>query len=489
MSGWRAPGAARRQTNLARLPAGGGDQSAGGGDLPEGRKTPVKTRNGALVNSGLSAVPRATSAAPPAGKSGQGPERARGPASEILRPKRLGLAELRAVIPRHVERCWNNGCRSDYLYTFDKRAPAKKTRVRFRCGSWRCHGNGGECARFSRHQLYARVLEAIKRDKLKPRGFVFMVLTVDQKGWESAEDAFKDISRMHREFFAKLRTWMKRQGMRPIGREWMATVEVHRNGFPHLNILVWSPELAAYIEREQAREAERLAEQNKEYDIPKTLFPPEILALARRAHWNVRCTAERARNYRQVVNYAAGVAGDAGRVISEIAKLTQLPMNAPQRFRRVRTGKSWLPPKRRDPNRTGGIFRRWVDERGERRVSPIVSTKKPELVAHVGACAEVELALWEREQENAPALRMRLAELGRQVNPHHDDDAKAQEFEKAKRQEMSRAWEELATPHLFSVIVEPSTEYVAYCAEQFALWEAAEARKKAQALARAGPAP
>jgi hypothetical protein len=431
---WRAPGAARRADNLA-VSAG---RPEGGIGSPS--QNAAKASVGALVGSRISAPGRATSAPGP------------GRAKSLRLGSRPGPP---AVVPKHVASCFNNGGRSLSVWTFRRSEPEKKTRQVFKCKSWRCIGNDGECSRFERRLTYARIKEAIDRDKLSADGWVFLVLTLDREGtfsgrkrWRDADEAFRDLSRMSRKFFEKLRAWQRRRGMRPIGREWVAVVEAHRSGWPHVNFMVWSPELAEHIEREQ----ESFAEHWQSMGLHPATLPPELMGLARASHWGTLSTAERVRSQDRVVNYISKLAGEAGQALSELAKLTQLPRNAPQRFRRLRAGKSWLPPRRKNPDITGSIVLRKYDKNdGSPVVFPVNNVKDPALVSHMAQVCYEEARLWERERLNAPALAELKARIHSLRLPTGASEGDALVFAKAQRDEISEAYRTLLTPLVYSV--------------------------------------
>lgn len=251
--------------------------------------------------------------------------------------------------------------------------------------------------------------EAIERDKLQASGFLFAVLTLDREGtfsgekrWKDSTEAYRALSRMTAKFFERLRRYMKQRGMNPLGREWVCVVEAHRSGWPHVNILMHSPELAAHVDEEQKHYAETWLKAG----FSASQFPPALLDCARKSHWGTRATIERVRSQEAVLNYIAKLSGEAGQVMGELAKLTQLPMNAPQRFRRLRSGKGFLPPRRKSADVTGSIMVRKFDSRdGTPVVMPVATIKDPVLIAHMAEITYAELRLWDRERENAPALR------------------------------------------------------------------------------------
>lgn len=370
------------------------------------------------------------------------------------------------MVPKHVAACFNNGGRSLSVWTFKRDEPDAKTRQPFRCRSWRCQGNDGECATYERRVTWARIKEAVDRDKLSPDGWCFFVLTLDREGtfsgekrWKDADEAFAALSRMSRKFLERLRHWMgspivakreRRPRMRPAGREWVAVVEAHRSGWPHVNLMLWSPELAEYVERQQAAfsgEWERLG-------FHKATLPPELMRLARVAKWGTLSTVERVRSSDAVMNYISKLAGEAGQAASELAKLTQLPYNAPQRFRRLRAGKGWLPPRRVNPNITGSVMIRKYDSRdGTPVVLPVHNVKDPLLVQHLPLICYHEQKLWDRERENAVALREALNDASKlpMVPESEATPEKLAELGEASRSAMREAFAEFGTPLMLTV--------------------------------------
>jgi hypothetical protein len=356
-----------------------------------------------------------------------------------------------------VQACANNGGRSLAVWTFSRSNPDKKTRQPFKCRNWRCTGNNAECAAFDRKLTYARIREAIDRDKLSADGWVFAVLTVDREGtfsgqkrWRDADEAYREISRMSRKLLEKLRAWQRKQGMRPIGREWVAVVEAHRTGWPHVNFMIWSPELAEYVEREGAA----LGPEWQRLGFHKDTLPPELMTIARSAHWGTTSTIARARSQDSVINYMAKLAGEAGQALGEIAKLTQLPRNAPQKFRRLRAGKSWLPPRRKNPDITGSVLVRKYDKRdGSPCVMPVHSIKDPALFAHMAEVCYEESRLWERERENAPALRAALDAISLPAIHEATTPEVLAALVAAQREARADAYRELGTPLVYSAML------------------------------------
>lgn len=309
------------------------------------------------------------------------------------------------VIPKHVTHCYANGSREWWLWRWKKGAPETVTRAPYYCNSWRCQ----HCRRHESAVTFARIKQAFA--PLDPKGVVFAVLTLDRDGyysgkpWPSAAHAFRELSTMSRKFLKRLNRLCVARGWRPVGNRWVSTVEAHRSGWPHVNLVLYCPELAIELERERLQHVSNGKSQRE-----ATLLDGDILGHALACGYGPQSTAERARDVDALAGYVTKLAGEAGALASEVAKLTQLPTNAPVRFRRLRAGKGFLPPRHRNPNVTGTLVRRRRERDGTITVLPLHEVP-PEAVEQVARCcyreewiAIDELAHWRERQ--------RLASLG-----------------------------------------------------------------------------
>lgn len=316
-------------------------------------------------------------------------------------------AALSDRMPNHVAHCYHGGARDWWIYTWQKANPATVQRVPYQCGSWRCE----TCKVYDARVNYARFQEACA--PLAKEGWCFLTLTVPRtgfSGWEKVDDAYKALSAMTRNFFSRLRRWMIRRGwyseheretkgkIRIVKKalwsnQWIGVAEAHRSGWPHMHFAIWSPELAEYC---------------RDNPTDENLLRGELADAAEATGWGARCTLEPARDRDKVASYLMKLSGEAGELQGELAKMTQLPTTAPIRFRRVRAGKNFLPPRRKNPLYTGTLLRRRPDPSGI-SVSPIHRVKDCPVVAHL--CADEEtraLCNWYTGAAEPPVLSLAM---------------------------------------------------------------------------------
>lgn len=259
-------------------------------------------------------------------------------------------ASREAWFPGHVRACANNPQREGRwtLAVWPKIRPEDHTRIAYTCSSYRCPSP--ECQRAAAHRDFAKLHAAVSSVRGE-RDWCLLVLTIDQHetlakrasggGWKDEQEAFKALSRMSRNFLARLRRWHERNGWSEFGNRWVATVEVQRNGWPHLNLMIHSPGLAQWLE-----------------DSGTSQLSGELRDHAVASDWGSVGYAERARSRDGLAGYITKLAGDHGRKVGEIAKLTQAPTNARMKLRRIRAGKGFIATKEKNEEWTGIMLRR-----------------------------------------------------------------------------------------------------------------------------------
>ena len=334
-----------------------------------------------------------------------------------------------------------------------------QTRVPYCCNSWRCD----VCRRQEAAVTFARIKQAT--DPLPADGWVFLVLTLDRDGyhsgkpWLDVNDAYRSARKMSRAALARIgRIWgpetrVERSGrskqlrtVRALGNRWVSVIEAHRSGWPHCNLLVWCPALAADLRADQAlrlqddevanavelvRDAWKRREPIQAADRAKArkavVLQGPLLGVVTASGWGCESTAEAAHSADAIAGYIVKMAGHHDAATGELAKITQAPLNAPERFRRLRSGKGFLPPRRKNPDVTGCLVRRRAV--GEQWRGAIHAMNPPKDAAQTDAivrAARAEMQLMAEEQrillqrgELGAMPPMRIAIRG-ELEPHKD---------------------------------------------------------------------
>lgn len=251
---------------------------------------------------------------------------------------------LRPVLPRSVLACQ---ARAWSLHLIRKthigRARPDRLLLRYQCRSWR---HAGACRRWRASVDYSRIMEALSREE--PTSVTFLVLTLKDRSGEP-EAAYAIL-------------WRKWQSLRQaINRHWgtkidyVATVEAHRDGWPHLNIILVDKAVAADVGDAHSRAIRWM----------------KVHAL--HTGWGYMVTWERARDVGAVAHYVLkSVPGGLERLGKEVTKVSQIPVNAPPRFRRLRAStrvdeygkrRGFLPPRHTGTGEwTGGLLKMETEE-------------------------------------------------------------------------------------------------------------------------------
>jgi len=315
-----------------------------------------------------------------------------------------------AVIPKHVQQCANSGARNWWIYTWARENPGLVTRIPYVCNSWRCPW----CRRHEGAVAFARIKEGFERiEGYDPQRVAFFVLTIDRNGyysgqpWASVGEAYRQISTNARKFIKRLNRLAKKQGVEPVGSRWVGTVEAHKTGWPHYQLLL-------YLPREWA---EQLPKRSKDHRSGGRLAQ-ELRAMAEATGWGRRSTFEAARSGEAAMGYLIKTAGSHDSHVGEVAKLTQLPLNAPQKFRRLRAGKKFLPPRRKNPETTGTLLRRMWCEDGTPMVTTLHEIADPVARVNSSQCCYEEERIWARESDPMLlAARQVWPDLARELTP------------------------------------------------------------------------
>lgn len=315
--------------------------------------------------------------------------------------KREAEAASRADwFPRHVRACLNNPQRSARwtLAVWPKQDPTQQTRIAYTCGSYRCPCP--ECQRAAAHRDFAKIRDGLATvgaegsysirahdgQPIQRSGWLFVVLTIDFRGtltgkpWHDEQQAFRELSRMSRNFLARLRRYQKARGHQPTGNRWVSTVEVQGNGWPHLNLMIWAPDLALELDREQDRLRRRGIGETAPAVV--TRLRGKLRTMATAVGWGpVGHASPAERDPEALAGYLVKIGASMERKAGEIAKLCQAPRNARMKLRRLRAGKGFIPRDDSPKRYTGTMLKRGADDWGP-TVEPMI---QPDQVKMEGA--------------------------------------------------------------------------------------------------------
>lgn len=179
----------------------------------------------------------------------------------------------------------------------------------------------------------------------------------------------------------KVGRWTCMGRCEPHGGRWCSVIEQHRvkagqaHAWPHVNLVVFWPWLARKVRAWKSRgkvtrnvrvalvDGKSVYEDKRVEDgrIPTG----EILEHVVGARWGYQSWAETIRSKDGLAGYFGKIAGEAS---GELSKTTQLPLHAPQGFRRLRSGRGFLAPRFKRKALCGTIISK-VGSRGWRSMA------------------------------------------------------------------------------------------------------------------------
>lgn len=313
-------------------------------------------------------------------------------------------------LPGYIRACAHNPDpkkRMYWVYTWprDQRFPHYVTRRPYTCNSWRCPY--GVCAQHEAHVMFARMSEAFA--PYPPEHLVFMVLTLSsdqqKRRHYDLKSLYRELRRRVEMFVKRLRRFLEREGVEPFGSEWVSTVEQHRSGVPHVNMLIGCEAFAKWVKIRT--DGNRLLGLDDRESTLLGRLDGELAEHLEACGLGWRCTAEIAQSRDKVIGYLGKIARWADQTHAEIAKVSQLPVKAPKGFRRLRSGRNFL-PKRHKGDKTGTIVRRVVTREGDEEVRPLVRSQNEQYNLVVDAVCKLEQQLaWSEEDEKRELARKR----------------------------------------------------------------------------------
>jgi hypothetical protein len=200
----------------------------------------------------------------------------------------------------------------------------------FKCHSWR---HEGDCSRWANAQAFCRIRDAVKAHETPP---VYMVITVDPKRYSGRSGAYRAL---HRAF-----TRFKQRLEYRVGRiDYCSLVEEHQSGYPHMNLLIHNYPMFDMV--------------SSEMDLPAQKRP-----FKRWIEESLEVSGLGSVCWMEPVESEEAIAGYFCKLIAETAKVLQLPVSAPDGFRRLRASRGYLPmthaqERRLKGGRTGGLLK------------------------------------------------------------------------------------------------------------------------------------
>ncbi len=206
---------------------------------------------------------------------------------------------------------------------------------------------------------YARLIAALKPHPVEH--VLFAVLTYGRNAPNTLDAQYRELMTRWAALEQFLRRGLRREGFPGVGKfQYAAYVESHASGRPHVNVVIVSPGLAAWLRAHPQSASDR--------DVRAShrgkRAPRWFRTLARYAKFGHQVSLHHATSHQDAASYVTKF--DKGAALThpglggEVTKLSQLPVLAPRRFRRTRASRKFLPPPNflveKDPDITGGVL-------------------------------------------------------------------------------------------------------------------------------------
>ncbi len=190
--------------------------------------------------------------------------------------------------------------------------------IPYTCRSWR---HPGPCQEFKGRQDFTRIKEGLE----KYDGWVYMTLTYAHRRKNVAAVYAKSARQCE-----NLRRAIQRKYARPGEKmKYIALIEQHKDGYPHVNILI---QLVDFV-----------AAAKKNYKTVQRALRKHVTGTGFGKFW-----VEPMRNTEAMAGYFSKLCG-------EVSKTNQAPMAAPKNFRRLRASRGLLPPIAKSKEYTGEL--------------------------------------------------------------------------------------------------------------------------------------
>jgi len=228
------------------------------------------------------------------------------------------VSDTGAYSPKYI-----NACRAGAwsIVTWPVANPDQVKFRQFKCRSWR---HEGECSQWKGAQDFARISSALKKNR---GSWTYLVQTFARdREFRNSYEAYKGL----------FGCWPKLR--KRLTRKWgdfkyIALAEKHRDGWPHLNLLIRNEALAEACSEDGWK------------SVRKNWLEPHAV----KSGFGMRTWIEPVRDAEAMSGYFVKLCGTAG----EFTKSSQSPDNAPKNFRRLRASQGLLPPPHKNPDFTG----------------------------------------------------------------------------------------------------------------------------------------
>ena len=225
--------------------------------------------------------------------------------------------QLEMLLPKSSQACIHDA----WHLPLTNKQTGELVRIPFRCKSWRCP----RCARGVAATDFSRIRDGLL--SCDPDELVFLVLTLDKTAEEAngltAKTSYATVQRRWQTLIQRIR---RTYGETKVVR----TTEQHRNGWPHLNVVLKSPGLAESLKDRFKRGARAVTGELRDAVVSAGFGP---------VAW-----VDRPRDVTAIAGYVVKLA-HRETLVGEVVKLSQLPVMAPFRTRRLNSTPGFLPKK------------------------------------------------------------------------------------------------------------------------------------------------
>lgn len=192
---------------------------------------------------------------------------------------------------------------------------------RFRCHSWR---HEGDCARWVNAQTFVRIRDAAKNHPIKP---LYMVLTMSRVMFRGipTDNQAKRTAKAYRKVYEAFTLFHHRMAYHYGKMAYVALIERHKDGFPHLNLIIHNQAMYDLAQGEMDLQPK---------DRP---WKGMVEGILEECGFGRICYIDPVRSVDEIAGYFT-------KLIAEASKTLQLPTNAPEGFRRLRASRGYLPP-------------------------------------------------------------------------------------------------------------------------------------------------